>query len=282
MSLTLTPTSFYVAQNTLAILSVFVLLRLAIPGARPVRLLGSGVHALFTTRAGRLGLFAILATGVLNYVQNLVDPWFTELSQGLHGVEDFAIYLYQLEGGFTSYLQAFAPLSLVGFFAYVYISVYPALYVSALLGLFQLGCYGLVRVGAAALVINYVLALPFFLFVSVRETWYSTAGTGLLKARLLLTDLSPDLEPIFRTERGIENNFPSLHTSVAVTAALLAWRSGNRRFSAVCGITAGLIAFSTLYLGFHWASDMVAGMVHALMCTALATRIVNPGGRDRR
>ena len=49
-----------------------------------------------------------------------------------------------------------------------------------------------------ALLINYALALPFFLFVSVRETWYADLGPDVFKARLLLADLPFDIEPVFR------------------------------------------------------------------------------------
>ncbi len=222
----------------------------------------------------RPGHYACLGVGLfllLGYLQNLVDPWFTQLARDLHGVEDFSPAIYALEGGLTASLQSYAPAWLIGFFLYVYVSLFPALYGCALLVLHNLERRALVGVAVRALLLNQLVALPFFMFFSVRETWYAELGPMAVKARLLTVELDPAIEPLFRDMRGIENNFPSLHTAIAVTAWLLLRRVGPRA-GAVAGVSAALVMASTLYLGFHWVCDMVAGVGHACLCVWLASR----------
>jgi membrane-associated phospholipid phosphatase len=264
--------AFYGVQSTFVVLGGFVLLRLMFADMKPLATLVHGLRALPRSVTGRRGVFLVLLTAVAGYALNDLDPWFTRLAVKLHGIEDFSVYIMRVEGGATAHLQAWAPKPVIVFFLFVYVSLLFALYGATTLGLFHLRDAVLLRASAPALVLNYVLALPFFWFVSVRETWYAAPTQGATKARLLIDDLSPLLESLFRTARGIENNFPSLHTSVAATAALLAWRSGQRRFATVATVAAALVAFSTLYLGFHWVTDMLGGAIHALVCTALAVR----------
>lgn len=268
--------AFQIGQPLLTIVSLWALFRWLCPPAKfsqSCRSLGS--RALFTP-SGRRGFFAILFFILAGSIQNSVDPWFTELAISVHGIEDFSVYIYRLEGSATATLQSFAPKPLIAFFLYVYVCLFPAIF--ALLLLFFHEQKNDICLGASirALVLNYVCALPFFLFFSVRETWYAELGPNVIKARSLLSDLSPELEPLFRTARGVENNFPSLHTSIAVTAFLIARRSENQRLKTLCGISAALVMFSTLYLGFHWITDMVAGVVLAWICVQAAFKLSAP------
>ncbi|MDF1667609.1 MAG: phosphatase PAP2 family protein [Planctomycetota bacterium] len=262
--------AFQIGQPLLTILSLWALFRWICPqGSFPHSCRDLGKDALFTPK-GRRGFFAILLFLVAGSVQNSIDPWFTELAIAIHGVEDFSVYIYRLEGSATSTLQSFAPKPIIGFFLYVYVCLFPAVFALLLLVFHNEKNDRCLRASIRALVLNYVLALPFFLFFSVRETWYADLGPNVLKARSLLSDLSPELEPLFRTARGVENNFPSLHTSIAVTAFLIARQSDNRRLKILTGISALLVMFSTLYLGFHWVTDMVAGVLLAWVSVRMA------------
>ena len=59
------------------------------------------------------------------------------------------------------------------------------------------------------------------------------------------------------------NVFPSLHTSLSVTAALLAWttREEYPQWPPIAAVLAVSVAISTMYLGIHWATDVVFGAV---------------------
>ncbi|MFZ5825969.1 MAG: phosphatase PAP2 family protein [Bacillota bacterium] len=103
--------------------------------------------------------------------------------------------------------------------------------------------------------VNYLVALPFYLWVPVKEAWAGGAGI-----RFLIPEVFPGFEQIVRPHSGLDNCIPSLHTSLAITYALVAWRQGYRRLAIVLSVCAGLVMLSTLYLGVHWLLDMLAGV----------------------
>jgi len=119
-----------------------------------------------------------------------------------------------------------------------------------------------------ALLLNYFIALPFFLFVPVDEAWSVSPHI-----RFLMLDTFPNFESQYRHLSGLDNCFPSLHTSISVTMALLAARSGNKRWATFAGINAGVILFSIFYLGIHWFTDMIAGMCLAAATAAIGLKV---------
>ena len=72
---------------------------------------------------------------------------------------------------------------------------------------------------------------------------------------------------------GLDNCFPSLHTSMSVTLALIAVRSKSRLFGQIVSVCAGIIVFSIFYLGIHWFLDAVAGTLLALISVKLARHL---------
>jgi membrane-associated phospholipid phosphatase len=55
--------------------------------------------------------------------------------------------------------------------------------------------------------------------------------------------------------------------------ALLASRSGIRRWSIFAWINAGIIVFSIFYLGIHWFTDMIAGVTLALFAVTVGLKV---------
>lgn len=119
-----------------------------------------------------------------------------------------------------------------------------------------------------ALLLNYFLAVPFYLFVPVNEVWFVHP-----QVRFLLLDAFPAFEREYRPLSGLNNCFPSLHTSLSVTIALLASKSGIRRWAIFTWINAAIILFSIFYLGIHWFTDMVAGIALALFSATVGLKI---------
>lgn len=71
-------------------------------------------------------------------------------------------------------------------------------------------------------------------------------------------------------ERQKDFSFPSGHTGSSFAAAAVLFQTMPKRFGVPCVILAALIAFSRLYLGVHYPSDVLAGA--AIGCLiALAT-----------
>jgi membrane-associated phospholipid phosphatase len=266
------PIAFHIFQPVVTLITLLLLFKFLLPKESVLDAGRSLVRDSLLTSPGRRALLAVLAFVIAGAVQNAVDPWFTRLAVSIHGIEDFSCFIYQVEGGFTSKLQSFAPTPVIAFFLFVYVCLFPAVF-AVLFLVFRARSDGRsLELTVRALVYNYLFALPFFLFFSVRETWYADLGAEVIKARSLLSDLSPEIEPLFRTARGVENNFPSMHSSLAITAYLIARRSQLERLKAVTAISAALVMFSTLYLGFHWVADMVAGALLAWLSVGLANR----------
>ena len=55
--------------------------------------------------------------------------------------------------------------------------------------------------------------------------------------------------------------------------ALIASRSGIRRWAIFTWISAAIIIFSIFYLGIHWFTDMVAGVALALIAATVGIRV---------
>ena len=128
------------------------------------------------------------------------------------------------------------------------------------------------RVFALAVAADYVISLPFFLFFPVPERWaYPESGA------ILLSDLwAPKLIEIFRPISGLDNCFPSFHVSLAVVIVALAFHY-HLRFRWAALFLGLLVALSTLVLGIHWLTDVVAGLAAGALAVALALLIERSG-----
>ncbi|MEK0314447.1 phosphatase PAP2 family protein [Cohnella sp. 56] len=147
--------------------------------------------------------------------------------------------------------------------AFFYLVVFQAFVVASLFVYVSSGNYRLYFALCVAMLLNYLVALPFYVFVPVHEAWSVSS-----QIRFLMLDVYPNFETQYRQLSGLDNCFPSLHTSISATMALLAIHSGNRRWAIFGTANAVIIFFSIFYLGIHWATDMFAGL--ALACFAVA------------
>lgn len=78
-------------------------------------------------------------------------------------------------------------------------------------------------------------------------------------------------------DKPMDPSFPSGHTAAAFAAAAAAIFGGaTKKIAVPAAVLAVLIAFSRLYLGVHYPSDVffgaVTGMVTALLCSAAVKR----------
>ncbi|MUW15467.1 phosphatase PAP2 family protein [Halorubrum sp. CBA1125] len=76
---------------------------------------------------------------------------------------------------------------------------------------------------------------------------------------------------------NVETNvFPSLHTALSVTVLLAAVSTHDEfpRWTPVAALLAGSIVVATMFLGIHWAIDVVAGVALAGGSVAAADRLV--------
>lgn len=194
--------------------------------------------------------------------------------------------IHAIEGDFVAVVQSFATPTLTAYFSFVYVFGYVFLLT------FPVVIYTVhddPRALLATLVayaLNYGVGfLCYVVFVAYGPRNYMPGAVE----SLLFTHW-PEVQ--FLTSRVNENTnvFPSLHTSLSVTVALLAahYRSASREWLPVASVGALSIAIATMYLGIHWLTDVIAGIALAAGSVAAGARVADreyddPGnGRLRR
>ncbi|WNQ14122.1 phosphatase PAP2 family protein [Paenibacillus aurantius] len=123
----------------------------------------------------------------------------------------------------------------------------------------KLGQYSL-----AGYLLQVPLILPFYNTILLQEVWHVQGTPDLLERGLTGDD-------VFFT---VINCFPSMHTSIAFAAILLAYREKSRWYRWVIGVYGFSIITATMYLKIHWVLDVAAGMLFAYGCVKLSDWIV--------
>lgn len=201
----------------------------------------------------------------LTSVDHRFTAWVgTEFTRGIRDLEG-----RMLPGGLLPAIQRLASPPLDVAMTAVYITLFPqAIIASLLVFTFRRDGAGL-RQLVAGFAANYVIALPFYLLFPVREAWAFDPSISLR-----MDAVSPLLMEAYRPLSGIDNCFPSLHASLAGTAWLVARdrRGLHPRLAPLTGAVAVLTVLSTFYLGIHWVTDGVAGILLAVLCHRISRR----------
>lgn len=183
---------------------------------------------------------------------------------------DFTPFVFGVEGHFVRLVQElFYSPWLTPVIVFFYIFMLQSV-LAASLGVYLLDKNRIMLYASCyAIILNYAIAIPFFLYYPVNEVWaYAPAGV-----RFVMLDVFPRFETEYRPLSGLNNCFPSLHTAISLSTALLAYRSGNRRWMAITSVSAAFIIFGIFYLGIHWLSDMLGGALLAVVSTSMAVRL---------
>ncbi|OBZ19623.1 phosphoesterase PA-phosphatase [Bacillus sp. FJAT-27264] len=207
-----------------------------------------------------VGLFGVLA----------LNKYELQIEKKLNITSDFTPFVFGLEGHFVQSVQhLFYSPWLTPIIVFFYILMLQAV-LAASLGVYLLDNNRMMLYATCyAIILNYAIAIPFYLFFPVNEVWsYAPAGV-----RFVMLDVFPKFEQEYRPLSGLDNCFPSLHTSISVTMALLAYRSGNRRWMAITTLSAVVIVFGIFYLGIHWLTDMLGGTVLAILSATVGVQL---------
>lgn len=117
-----------------------------------------------------------------------------------------------------------------------------------------------------ALIINYSILIPFYIFFAVRTPGYYELTAGSIDPILYS---HPNLLQTITAVDPLDNCFPSGHVSVPLTIVLLLLpirkNRNYRRFTLFMAILTALIIMSVLYLGIHWVADVAAGILLAIL-----------------
>ncbi|WP_324663327.1 phosphatase PAP2 family protein [Haloarcula sediminis] len=190
-------------------------------------------------------------------------------------------FIYSLEGTAVATIQSLAPGWLTLYFGYVYVYGYAFLLVFPLLAAMLAAERRHLRHTAFAYAINYTVGMCcYLLFIAYGPRNYMPA-----LVEPLLFDTLPRFQLLTSEVNANTNVFPSLHTSLSVTVALLAIRDHAifPKWTPVAIVLAVSIVLSTMVLGIHWATDVVAGAVLAACSVWLVSsdRVASLVGRCR-
>lgn len=242
-------------------LATFSLVLLAAGLVAPQREVAGLVSTTLRSRNGRLGLATVLTVIGFNIYETNLDGRIAP-ALGL----DFTPWIASLEGDLPIWLQrGLAGHRLAPFWGWVYVFLYPCLAAAPVIAYYARRQHDALRGYVGAFAANYLLALPFYLFVPVTETGWFQPRT----ADPILENALPGYIEFLRSSSALDNCFPSLHASLTLTAAFFAARHGPRRLALTCWCGGALIVLSTWALGIHWVSDSVAGLLLAYAAARL-------------
>ncbi len=188
---------------------------------------------------------------------------------GIHMTSTF----YNIEGEFILIFQRIASAEVTAYFSLMYVYGYAFLLVFPVIAYFALSDTRPFRRLLTAYSLNYAIGVAVYILVIA-------FGPRNIMPELLsetvLYESSPQYQYLTREVNRNVNVFPSLHTSLAATVAIFAVKTREEYplWLPIAVIIAVSVIISTMYLGIHWAIDVVAGLVLAGACVAVADRVV--------
>lgn len=165
--------------------------------------------------------------------------------------------IYQIEGNLVAEIQRIESPELTAYFSFIYVFGYTFLLIFPLIAYFSLKKLQTFHEIAVAYTANYGIGLICYLL------FIAYGPRNLAVAQQFMYDVYPQATIITFAINIPTNVFPSLHTSLAVTVMLFAWytRHEFKRWYYVAVLIGMSVVFSTMYLGIHWAIDVLGGII---------------------
>ena len=248
-----------VVGGLLGLVSVFCI------GFEPLRLTLQEVRG----KLRDIGPYALALTVV--YAFSRIVHHLTERYAESIGV-DITDTLYALEGTFVANLQRLVPAVFVDYFAFVYVFGFTFLIVFPPVAYFALPSQRRLKELLVAYSVNYGGgSLCYLLFVA-----YGPRNVLPDLVREPLYDQYPQVQSVSAAVSSNTNVFPSLHASLAVTVLLMAWytRTTYPRWLWITSILVASVVVSTMVLGIHWFTDVIAGLGLAVVSVVTGRYLV--------
>ncbi len=192
-----------------------------------------------------------------------------------------AEWIYRIEGDFVATVQALLPDWGLYYFGPAYVLGYVVLLTFPFVAYLFAASSRPLKTLVAAYTVNYAVAIVCYATVIAYgpRNYHRIPGADPDAARVEEPLLDSFREVTQLTARvNVETNvFPSLHAALSVTVLLVAVSTHEEfpRWTPVAAALTASILVSTMYLGTHWATDVVAGVALAVGSVAVAGRIVD-------
>jgi membrane-associated phospholipid phosphatase len=189
---------------------------------------------------------------------------------------DMTPYIYAIEGDIVWWIQDSLNNSLLSFtLTHFYVMGFMAVTFSSFIyPIFFDDRYMADRVSLSMFWV-YILAIPFYLFFNVRVT-----GNYIPEMETIAYDLTPEIHNWFIQIDPFTNGMPSLHIGIpfAIWLTMERWDSDERwlRYRRVLLLFIIITAFTILYLGIHWVSDIIGGIIIAMIAVEITAKTHKP------
>jgi membrane-associated phospholipid phosphatase len=189
--------------------------------------------------------------------------------------------IYAIEGDLVAAIQDAIPRAAVYYFGPVYVVGYVVLLAFPVAAYAFAGSLRPLKRLVAAYAVNYAVAIVCYAGVVAYgpRSYRDVPGADQSAASVepLLLDWFRGVTRLTARVNVETNVFPSLHTALSVTVLLAAVSTHEEfpRWTPVAAFLTGSIVVATMFLGIHWATDVVAGTLLAVASVAAADRIVN-------
>ena len=187
---------------------------------------------------------------------NFIDGFVTKLVG-----RDFASVFYSYEKNFFAYIVKNSSNIASVISVFFYMILYPfTLWFSPIIFTIS-NEEKAIRSLAYGLVMIYLCALPFYLFLPVTNV-YTYLGMDSH-----LNKVIPGIDEFFYAVTTKNNCFPSLHVAMALLLAKSSSFMRDKRYFYLTLVSALGVIFSVLYLPMHWMTDVVGGIaVFSIAC----------------
>ena len=184
---------------------------------------------------------------------------------------DCTHYIEYIEGDIVAVFQSYTDPALTYLMTFVYLVIFSSVMIFTFLILAYTEQMRALKMFSLVFVLNYLIAFPFYLLFPVKVTGYA-----LSEVQPLMYELHPMIYEGITTVDPLDNCFPSLHAALIFGALLVINTTDLRRYTTFLTFAFLIIVFATLYLGVHWVTDIVAGMMLSLSTFHIAKHYGEP------
>jgi membrane-associated phospholipid phosphatase len=209
-------------------------------------------------------IFIIIGVVTLHLIEvNFIDSITTDFIG-----HDFANDIQNIEGDFVYGFSKIWTPALVYFFVLIYIGIYSfTLWFSPVYFILTNNKKAL-KTLAYGLLLIYIIALPFYLFLPITNVYTFYNVSSALEAVI------PSVERFFYSTTTLNNCLPSLHTAMTILVAYSVSLTGNKKFTYFAYLIMILVILSVLYLSIHWILDVISGALLSITVILILRRYI--------